>query len=65
MFLDFSGKMVRNVITMCYVLTLCEDSHILMFPLFVLQVSATEEYVGPMRLNKEPIQVGLYNSIML
>lgn len=66
MFLDFSGKMVRNVLAMCYVHTLCERfTHSHTFPLFVLQVSATEECVGPMRLTKEPIQVGLFNNTVL
>lgn len=57
MLLDINGKMVRRVraalllcvCLMCSVLTLTVIS--------CLQVSATEECVGPMRLTQEPIQV--------
>lgn len=57
MLLDINGKMVRRVRAasplcvrlMCSVLTLTVVS--------CLQVSATEECVGPMRLTQEPIQV--------
>uniref|UniRef100_A0A3P9IK78 Phosphodiesterase n=1 Tax=Oryzias latipes TaxID=8090 RepID=A0A3P9IK78_ORYLA len=57
MFLDINGKMVRNVpfcfFGLCYVLSLQE----ILTGCSLLQVSATEECVGPMRLTQEPIQV--------
>uniref|UniRef100_A0A3B3H302 Phosphodiesterase n=1 Tax=Oryzias latipes TaxID=8090 RepID=A0A3B3H302_ORYLA len=56
MFLDINGKMVRNVpfsFGLCYVLSLQE----ILTGCSLLQVSATEECLGPMRLTQEPIQV--------
>lgn len=60
MFLDIDGKMVRNVRSFWLLgrVLVCEGvmaSH--MLSLLLLQVSATEECVGPMRLTQEPIQV--------
>lgn len=60
MLLDINGKMVRSVFLLgvCVCVFMCSvcdsDSHTL---ICCLQVSATEECVGPMRLTQEPIQV--------
>lgn len=60
MLLDMNGKMVRSVhsffaLRVRFTCSVCDsDSHSL---ICFLQVSATEECVGPMRLTQEPIQV--------
>ena len=66
MLLDMNDKMVRRVFSLfcvvCFVV--CVFTFLL---ICVLQVSATEECVGPMKLTQEPIQVRdfLTSTVML